>query len=152
MDSFWMANGFVGLPDPIEDTHRKSLLVYLLVTQESLTDDQNIYPLHLLSFLAKLGPNLSTTSPTFLSIHTHFALNDRLPRSPAGPPSLQTLTLHLISMTMIPPCPHSLPAILPKVICLDLTISYANLHRKVCQLTQNCSHPWKWTRKQMRNR
>lgn len=147
-----MANGFVGLPDPIEDTHRGSLLVYPLVTQGSLTDEQNIYSPHLLSLLAKLGPNLSTTSPTFLSIHTHFALNDQFPRSPAGPPSLQTLTLHLISMTMIPPCPHSLPAILLKVVWLDLTISQAILHRKVCQLTQNFSHPWKWTRKQTRKR
>lgn len=145
-----MANGFVGLPDPIEDTHRGSLLVYPLVTQEPLTDEQNIYSLHLLSLLTKLDPNLSTTSPTFLSIHTHFALNDQLPRSPAGPPSLQTLTVHLISMTMLPPCPHSLPAILPKVVWLDLTISRANLHLNVCQSTQNCSHPWKWTGKQMR--
>lgn len=89
-----MANGFVGLPDPIEDTHRGSLLIYPFVT---------LFPPRLLSLLEKLGPNLSTTSPTFLSIHTHFALNDQLPRSPSGPPSFQILTLHLISMTMIPP-------------------------------------------------
>ncbi|WVO21472.1 uncharacterized protein IAS62_002781 [Cryptococcus decagattii] len=94
MDSFWMANGFVGLPDPIEDTHRGSLLIYPFVT---------LFPPRLLSLLEKLGPNLSTTSPIFLSIHTHFALNDQLPRSPSGPPSFQILTLHLISMTMIPP-------------------------------------------------
>lgn len=82
-------------------------------------DEQMILSLYLLFLPIKLNPDLTTANLTFLislmSIRIHFALNNQLPHSPAGPPSRQIPTLSLNSMMMLPPCPHCPPAFLHKV-------------------------------------